>query len=261
MSILDKIINHKNEEVNLLLAVHDEVDLRSMAEQNDAPRDLAEALSNTGRIPIIAEIKRASPSAGNIKESVDVAETAGAYHAGGAAALSVITDRRFFGGDLEDLQHARSVVPLPVMRKDFIIDKIQLYQSRIAGADAVLLIVGALSPLQLRDLYEETHALGMTALVEVHSEDELNRALDLQPKILGINNRNLKTMEVDLETCVRLRKLIPPGPLVVGESGISTREDVIRLRNEGIDAFLVGTSLMKAEDPTASLKELCGAGG
>ncbi len=257
MTILEEIIIHKNEEVNLLLAVHNEPGLRDLAEHSDPPRDLVAALRHARRVPIIAEIKKASPSAGKIKEIQDIAKTAQAYHMGGAAALSVLTDKHFFGGDLEDLRRARGAVPLPVMRKDFIIDKIQLYQSRIAGADAVLLIAGALSPMQLRDLYDETRALGMTAIVEVHSEDELDPVLDLQPQIVGINNRNLKTMEVDLETCVRLRKLIPPGPLVVGESGITKREDVTRLRNAGIDAFLVGTSLMKADDPETALSELC----
>jgi len=260
MTILEEIIIHKNEEVNLLLAVHNEAGLRDLAEHSDPPRDLVTALRHSRGIPVIAEIKKASPSAGKIKEIQDVAKTAQAYHAGGAAALSVLTDKRFFGGDLVDLQHARSNVPLPVMRKDFIIDKIQLYQSRIAGADAVLLIAGALSPLQLQDLYDATRALGMAAIVEVHGEDELAPVLDLQPQIVGINNRNLKTMEVDLETSVRLRKLIPPGPLVVAESGISKREEVIRLRDEGIDAFLVGTTLMKADDPETALSELCRPG-
>lgn len=261
MTILEKILIHKNEEVNHLLAVHDEAALRSMAQQSDSGRDLVAALRSTQRVPIIAEIKRASPSAGKIKESADVAGTAKAYHAGGAAALSVLTDKHFFGGDLQDLELARSAVPLPVMRKDFIIDKIQLYQSKIAGADAVLLIAGALSSRQLRDLYLEACDLGMTPVVEVHAEEELEPVLELEPQIVGINNRNLKTMEVDLLTCVRLRKLIPTGPLVVGESGISTPADVAQLRDAGIDAFLVGTSLMKAEDPAAALSRLCEAGG
>lgn len=261
MTVLEKIIIRKRDEVNHLLASCDEKEMRALAQECDSGRDFGAALRNSQRVPIIAEIKRASPSAGKIVESADVGRMAKAYQAGGAAALSVLTDTHFFGGDLEDLKQARAAVPLPVMRKDFIIHEIQLYESKIAGADAVLLIAACLDEQRLRDLYQEAVTLGMTPVVEVHGEDELGPVLHVRPAIVGINNRNLKTMEVDLQTSIRLRKLIPAGPLVVGESGISKPEDVRRLRSAGIDAFLVGTSLMKSQDPSAALNDLCRAGG
>ncbi len=177
------------------------------------------------------------------------------------AGLSVLTDGPFFQGKLEDLREARAHVALPVLRKDFIIDSIQLYQSRAAGADAILLIAAALSPTHLQELYLETVALGMTPIVEVHEESELSVVMALDPMIVGINNRNLRTMDVSLETCVRLRPLIPEGTLVLAESGIKGPDDVASLLDAGVDAFLVGTTLMKSGDPERTLSRLCRLGG
>ena len=221
---------------------------------------MIDALRSCTHVSIVAEIKKASPSAGTIKEVTDVAGQARAYENGGAAALSVLTDGPFFQGKLEDLAEARNSVAIPVLRKDFIIDAIQLYQSRAAGADAILLIAAALSPEHLRDLYLETVALGMTPIVEVHEESELSGVLGLEPMIVGINNRNLRTMEVSLETCVKLRPLIPKTSLVLAESGIKGPEDISALLDAGVDAFLVGTTLMTSGDPTATLSRLCRAG-
>jgi indole-3-glycerol phosphate synthase len=218
------------------------------------------ALRSCQHIPIIAEIKRASPSAGSLKTEVNVAELAQLYARGGASALSVLTDGPYFGGSLEDLKEARSEVSLPILRKDFIIDPIQIYESRIAGADAVLLIAAALSGPELEALFVEARDFRMTPLVEVHGEEELEPVLALNPHIVGVNNRDLSTLEVSLETCVRIRPLIPPDVLVVGESGIQGPEDVKRLRNAGLDAFLIGTTLMRAKDPQAELSRMCDQG-
>jgi len=225
-----------------------------------AGRDLVSALKNYRSAPIIAEIKRASPSAGRLKESVEVRSLALAYKGGGAAALSVLTDGPFFSGSLGDLKEARCAVDLPILRKDFIIDASQLYQSKLAGADAVLLIVAALSPFLLEELFWETLELGLSPLIEVHARKELDRVLTLNPALIGVNNRDLATLAVSLATCLELRGLIPPETLVVAESGIASPQDVARLRAGGIDAFLVGTALMQADDPGTALRRLCQAG-
>ena len=224
-----------------------------------APLDLLSALRGCPQVPIIAEIKRASPSAGALQRGASVERLARAYEEGGAAAISVLTDGPFFQGSLADLEEARRAVPLPILCKDFILDPMQIYESRLAGADAVLLIVAALDSGELRWLYEEALALGLTPLVEVHSHEELARALALNPPIVGINNRDLTTLEVSLETCLRLRDRIPPGVMVVGESGIQGPGDLERLLDGGVDAFLIGTTLMRSPDPVASLRGFCRA--
>jgi indole-3-glycerol phosphate synthase len=259
MTILDEIIEAKVAEID---RIRDETDLSALKyEASQAPpcRDLVEALRSCRGVPIIAEIKRASPSAGKLREVEDVAALATAYEKAGAAALSVLTDKPFFGGSLEDLRTARSTVDLPILRKDFILDSIQLYESRKAGADAVLLIVAALKPQQLRSLFIETRVLGMTPVIEVHNWIELGAALNLRPPIVGINNRDLSTMEVKLETCGRLAPLIPPETIVLAESGIKEPQHVSILLEAGADAFLVGTALMKAPDPAIALDQLCNA--
>jgi indole-3-glycerol phosphate synthase len=257
MSILKKILTEKAEEIEQLEADYDVDSLRTAATRRPRARDLVGSLRTCARVPIIAEIKRASPSAGNLAEVPDVSILARTYESGGAAALSVITERVFFKGGLPDLSRARKSVELPVLRKDFIIDRIQIYESRVAGADAVLIIAAALSKERLRELFDETVRLGMTPLVEVHNEMELDRALELEPRIVGVNNRNLATMEVDLETCVKLRPLIPKETLVVAESGIRGPEDIVRLRAAGVDAFLVGTTLVTSHEPAVELRRLC----
>lgn len=259
--ILDRIIDHKRQEVAGLYRALKPGARRRLAEEAPPVRDFLAALRHCPHVPIIAEIKKASPSAGRLGEGIDVGRWAKTYQAGGAAALSVLTDATFFGGSLDDLRAARTAVSLPVLRKDFIIDPVQLHESRLAGADAVLLIVAALAPAQLESLYAEARGLGLTVLVEVHHQAELDQALALGPSLIGINNRNLATLEVSLNTCLRLRPLIPDVTLVVGESGIQGPSDVARLLSGGLDAFLVGTTLMRADDPEAMLHSLTRAGG
>lgn len=260
MTILDTILSHKLHEVEQIKAVVDVQTVRRLAAATPPPLDLVAAVRNCTHVPIVAEIKRASPSAGTINQLGDVSRQARLYEAGGAVALSVLTDFRFFQGTLNDLIDARKAVDLPILRKDFIVDVLQVYGARMAGADAVLLIAAALSTSQMRELFEETIALRMTPVVEVHSEEELQGVLPLNPPIVGINNRNLKSMEVNLETCLELRPLVPAGSLVLAESGIKSAEDIARLRRGGVDAFLIGTTLMKSSDPTATLADLCRGG-
>ena len=259
-TVLDRILDKKTEAVAELKSRRPAQELKRLAKEAPPARNFLAALRDCPRVPIIAEIKKASPSAGSIKTGVDVAVWAAEYEAGGAAALSVLTDGPFFGGDLEDLAQARDAVSLPVLRKDFIIDAAQIHESRAAGADAILLIAAALDPSLLSDLFHEATEAGLTVLVEAHTEEELAEALALNPPLLGINNRDLKTMTVSLETCLRLRPLVPEGALVAAESGIGGPEDVSRLRQGGLEAFLIGTTLMKSPDPRATLARLCTAG-
>ncbi|MBI5571631.1 MAG: indole-3-glycerol phosphate synthase TrpC [Desulfomonile tiedjei] len=261
MTVLDHILSSKREEIRLLKADGGESRLRSLAETAALCRDFLHALRTNDCVPIIAEIKRSSPSLGKIREVQDVTVLARSYESAGAACLSVLTDSPFFSGKLEDLKSAKDATHIPILRKDFILEPVQLYESRVAGADAVLLIVAALDQFRLEELYHEALALGMLPLIEVHDEDELHSALKLDPSLVGINNRDLGTLNVDLETCARLRPLIPSGVTVVAESGIRGSEDVARLRRAGINAFLIGTTLMKSPDPGATLATLCRAGG
>ena len=258
MSVLDKIINVKLREVEQLKARKNSADLKGQASECPPCRDFIKSLRECPHIPVIAEIKKSSPSMGVIKNlDGGVGTTARAYEDGGAAALSVLTDKSFFSGDLTDLVEARSRVGLPVLRKDFIIDPVQLYESRVAGADAVLLITAALEPSSLHDLFHEALELGLTPLIEVHTDDEINRAASLNPPLVGINNRNLNTLEVDLNTCLELLPLISNDALVVSESGIHTAEQIAMLHDAGVDAFLIGTTLMRTDDPRAVLGALC----
>jgi indole-3-glycerol phosphate synthase len=257
--VLEKIVAHKRREVAALTGPAVRDDLARRVEESPPPRDFLAALRQVRGVPIIAEIKRGSPSAGTLRQNIDPARTAAAYQAGGAAALSVLTDRRFFQGSPQDLEWARAACDRPVLRKDFIIDPIQLVESRAMGADAVLLIAAALGPDQLVELYGAARDLGLTPLVEVHHARELPAILDLDPPLIGVNNRDLKTLEVDLMTCLALRPMIPDDVLVVAESGIATPADVTRLVAGGLNAFLVGTALMRADDPAVALRDLVGA--
>ncbi len=220
----------------------------------DAPRrSLKKALSTPG-IQIIAEVKRASPSKGLIAQDWDPVAQAKRYQQGGAAAISCLTDEPFFKGHLEYLAALRQAVNLPLLRKDFILDPCQIEEARAFGADAVLLIVAALSPERLSQLLTETHRLGLEALVEVHDEEELEIALSCGAPIIGINNRNLRTFEVSLETTLRLIKRIPQGTVVVSESGIKDKKDLEQLAQAGVEAALIGETLMRAPDPTELLR-------
>jgi indole-3-glycerol phosphate synthase len=226
--------------------------LEEAARRAGPPRDFWSALRRRP-LACIAEFKRRSPSAGWIRQDADPADIAARYQAAGAAALSVLTDAPFFGGSLDDLARARAATALPVLRKDFIVDRYQIVEARAAGADAVLLIVSALSDDQLVALQAEASRWGLDVLVEAHDPGEVARALDAGARIVGINNRNLKTFEVDTTLAVRMRPQIPQSRLVVAESGIKSPADVQALRAAGIDAMLVGESLMRAPDPGAAL--------
>ena len=220
-------------------------------------RSFAAALRQPGKVACIAEFKRRSPSAGWINEKADLEATTRAYAAGGASALSVLTDEPFFAGRLADLKPARLASGLPVLRKDFIVDAYQVAEAAAAGADAILLIVAALEDDDLAALHREALGLDLDVLVEVHSEDELDRALEIaDPDVIGINNRDLRTFTVDRELAARLRPSIPPDRIVVAESGIRDGRDVARLRDAGVDAILVGETLMRAPDPAAALRGL-----
>ncbi|WP_456434178.1 indole-3-glycerol phosphate synthase TrpC [Thermosulfuriphilus sp.] len=252
MTILAEILAHKMEEIAALKA-------RGLKKPLALPeiRPFKTALKAPG-VAIIAELKKASPSKGLIAKDFEPRQFAQKYEAGGAAAISVLTDRRFFQGDISYLSEIKSAVSLPVLRKDFIVDRIQIEEARYMGADAILLIVAALTPENLSRLLSYSRSLGLEALVEVHNEEELEVALSVGAEIIGINNRNLSTFEVDIETTFRLRPLIPPGVVVVSESGLRGREDILRLEAAGVDAALIGESLMKQKDKEAKLKELLG---
>jgi indole-3-glycerol phosphate synthase len=218
-------------------------------------RPFAEALSRPGT-SLIAEHKRRSPSAGTIRDGTSCAEVVRAYERGGAAALSVLTEEAHFGGSLDDLHEARAASELPILRKDFTIDPYQLYEAKAAGADAVLLVVGAMSQAELASLYREAHSLDLDAVVEIHNEEELDRALEVDADVLGINNRDLEDFSVDIQRTFDLLADIPAGKVVVSESGIQTRDQIDELEQVGVDAVLIGETLMRAPDPEAAVREL-----
>jgi indole-3-glycerol phosphate synthase len=222
---------------------------RRLAERPEQ-RPFGEALVRPG-LSVIAEFKRRSPSAGDIRGGATPAETAGAYEDGGAAAISVLTDGPHFGGSLEDLREARDACVLPVLQKDFIVDRYQLYEAAVAGADAILLIVAALDQEQLARLHDEARGLDLDVVVEVHSESELERSLDVDAEVIGINNRNLDDFSVDVQTTFELITDVPAGKTVVSESGIAERGTLEELERVGVDAVLIGEALMRAPDPAA----------
>ncbi|UCG13411.1 MAG: indole-3-glycerol phosphate synthase TrpC [Deltaproteobacteria bacterium] len=256
--ILDDIVARKREEVDRLKKLGSQSELERAAESMTDIRDFMGGLENGARPAIIAEIKRASPSAGLIRPDLDVTTIAATYEREGAAAISVITEEHFFQGSLEYLHEARESVSVPLLCKDFIIDPIQVHLARASGADALLLITSILDQDLLAQLIGMSRSLGMACLVEVHDPEEVARALAADARIIGINNRDLRTFKVDLDTTRKLRSLIPPGRLVVSESGIQGRDDMQYLAEVGVDAVLVGTSLMKSEDPGQKLRELTG---
>lgn len=253
--ILSRIVAAKRAGLEAVRRRREELEEQA-ARRAAARRDFHAAL--IGRQPaLIAEIKRASPSRGTLA-AVDPAAVARGYEEGGAAALSVLTDEEFFRGSLADLEAARAAVKLPVLRKDFTLEEAHVAEAAAAGADAVLLIAAILSAGELRRLRAAASSYGMAALVEVHDEEELGPALDSGAEIIGVNNRNLHTFEVALETSLRLAEKIPDGLIRVSESGIHSRADVERLRAAGYQAFLVGEHLMRAEDPAQALRALLG---
>lgn len=224
-------------------------------------RDFAAALKARHPLGLIAEVKKASPSAGLIRADFDPVAIARTYAEHGAACVSVLTDEKYFQGHLDYLTHIRAAIDLPVLRKDFIIDRYQVLEARAAGADAILLIAECLDDAELADLYGYAGELGMQCLVELYEPANLERVLRLDPRLVGVNNRNLKTMTTDLQHCITLREKIPAEILMVGESGIHSRADVERLQTAGIHAILVGETLMKSPEIGAKVDELLGTTG
>jgi indole-3-glycerol phosphate synthase len=255
---LDDILTRTRADLPARKATRPLSELEAALPAEPPDRSLASALRSDTRetIACIAEFKRRSPSAGWIREGAPAATFARAYAGGGAVALSVLTDEPFFGGTIEDLRAARAAVSVPVLRKDFIVDAYQLAEAREAGADAVLLIVAVLSDAELSALLAVSALYGLEALVEAHDAEEVARAVRADAAIIGVNNRDLRTFKVDHELCVRLRPGIPADRLVVAESGIRDATDVARLRDAGVDAMLVGETLMRAADPGAVLRAL-----
>jgi indole-3-glycerol phosphate synthase len=256
--ILDEILAEKKRTVGYSRFRLPLAELESKAAALPAAQDFAQALRSAGDIACIAEFKRRSPSKGWIHRDADLAAVASAYQRGGASAMSVLTDTPFFGGALEDLTQARTATRLPLLRKDFIIDFYQVAEARAAGADAVLLIVAVLHDDDLRVLLAETRRWGMEALVEAHDRDEVARAVAAGANIVGVNHRDLRTFQMNMDLAVSLRPLVPSHCLMVAESGIRDAADVDRLRAAGIDAILVGETLMQAPDPARALGELLG---
>jgi indole-3-glycerol phosphate synthase len=269
--IVDNIMAYKRTELEQKKRAVPLADLKAQAVDRRPPLDFAAALQGGG-VRLIAEVKKASPSKGVFRPDLNPIQMAETYASNGAAAISVLTDTKFFHGKLEYLTAIKSALsntqypvpntqyPIPILRKDFIFEPYQVYETHACGADALLLIVAVLSDAQFAELLALTHRLGLTALVEVHDEAELARALPLGPRVLGVNNRNLHDFRVDLNTFGRLRPLIPAGIVAVAESGVSTAADVRRLRNMGADAMLVGEALVTAPDVPNKVRELVECG-
>lgn len=260
--ILNKIIAVKREEVAAALVKKPLAAMRADAESRVLTRDFVGALrakQAAGQAAVIAEIKKASPSKGVLRADFIPADMAQSYAEQGAACLSVLTDQQFFSGQIDYLKQARASCSLPVLRKDFIVDAYQIYESRVMGADCILLIASCLDDAQLKSFEALALSLDMAVLVEVHDAAELARALQLKTPLIGINNRNLKTFEVSLDTTLALRDQVPADRLLITESGITTRQDVQKMQAAQVNAFLVGEAFMRAEDPGLALHALFGA--
>jgi len=260
-SVLDKIVETKRGEIARAKMARPEAALRAAAENAPPPRDFFQPLAAGGSIQLIAEVKQASPSAGVIRADFQPVEIAQTYERHGAACLSVLTDGPYFQGSLDDLRAVRAAVGLPVLRKDFILDVYQLLEARAAGADAVLLIAECLDDCNLRKLHNAAVELGMSPLVELYDPENLQRVFDAGATLIGVNNRNLHTFETDLAHTLRLRGRIPDQCVLVSESGIRTRADVERLAAAGVDAILVGETLMASPDIGAAVDALLGHTG
>ena len=257
MSVLDSIIEGVREDLaarrGSMGALHERIDAQ-------APALDAHSFLSRDEMNVIAEVKRSSPSKGNLAPISDPAALAEKYQEAGAAAVSVLTEQRRFGGSLADLDAVRSRIEIPVLRKDFMVDEFQFLEARAHGADIVLLIVAALSKSQLKDFYDLATELGMASLIEVHTQSELESAMDISPRIVGVNSRNLKTLEVSASVFEELIPTIPSSVIRVAESGISTRGDVAQAQKVGATAILVGESLVKSGDPISAMRELLGRG-
>lgn len=259
-NVLEQIVAHKRAEVAAARRARPERDLRERLSQAPPVRDFVGALRAKHPLGLIAEVKRASPSAGQIRKEFDPVAIARTYEEHGAACISVLTDERFFQGSLDDLKRVRAAVSVPVLRKDFILEPYQVLEARVAGADCVLLIAECLDDSALRDLHDLARELGMESLIELYEPQNLDRVLALSPPLVGINNRDLKTFVADLNHSIRLRSRVRAEVLLVSESGISGRADVVRLQGAGIHAVLVGETLMRSADVGRKLDELIGTG-
>lgn len=256
--ILDDIIEHKNKELLEAKSDLSLEDLKSRISDISPALDFIKLNKNHKGTKIISEVKKASPSKGVIREDFDHLSIAKQYIDWGAFAISILTDKKFFQGDLEFLSDIRKISDIPLLRKDFTIDPYHIYEARYYGADVILLIVAALELEEIVEFQQIAKSLGMCSIIEVHTESELEVALEANSEIIGINNRDLKTFNVSLDTCINLSKLIPDDVIVIGESGISTRDDINRLNQVGIDTFLIGETLMKDDNPGEKLKSLIG---
>ncbi len=256
--VLAKIVARKREEIAAARPIALAEDWAGLAAAIPAPPDFVAALARPGRARFIAEIKRASPSAGTLRDIPDAVDLARIYAGAGADAISVLTDRDFFHGGIADLRAVRAAVPTPLLRKDFVLDPVQVWEAKLAGAAAVLLIAECLGPAELRALVALIESLGMAALVEFFDAENLPAVLASGARLVGVNNRDLRTFKTDIEHTLRLRDRIPPDRLVVAESGLRERADIARLQAAGVQAFLVGEALLRAADPAAKLRELAG---
>jgi indole-3-glycerol phosphate synthase len=256
--VLREIVDHKRIELERARSAVPVAELERRLAVAPPVRDFAAALAARGPVALIAEVKRASPSAGTIRDEIDPARVARDYERAGAACISVLTDEKFFHGSLDDLVRVRQSVSVPVLRKDFLIDRYQVLEARAAGADCILLIAECLDNCRLRELYFFAAELGMDALIEIYDADNLDRVLDLEPAIVGINNRNLRTFATDLAHTLDLAPRVAQRGLLVSESGIRTRADVARLQAAGVRALLVGETLMRAPDVAATIADLLG---
>ncbi len=261
-SILDKIVTHKLGEISAAKSARPIKDIQAAAEQAPKPRDFLGALTKgdqAGRVSLIAEVKKASPSKGIIREDFCPVDIASSYARSGASCISVLTDEHFFQGSLDYLRDVRAAVDIPLLRKDFILDEYQVFEARAAGADAVLLIAECLTPSQLKDLHAVIVELNMTALVELYDAANIEAVLACKPTLVGVNNRDLNTFEIDLHHSIRIKQNLPDEIAMVSESGIFTNQDVQLMFENKVDAILVGESLMRAEDIDQAVKTLLGA--
>jgi indole-3-glycerol phosphate synthase len=259
-NILDQIVATKRQEIERAKSALSLTELRARLADAPPVRDFFAPLAAAGSIKLIAEIKKASPSKGVIRVDFDPVAIARVYQAHGASCLSVLTDEHYFQGSLDVLRAVRAAVTIPILRKDFILDSYQLLEARVNGADAVLLIAECLDDCNLRKLHNETIELGLTPLVEFYEPENLDRVLAAGAQLIGVNNRDLRSFEVDLEHTVRMRQKVPLDCVLVGESGIESRADVLRLEAAGVDAMLVGESLMREADIGAAVDRLLGRG-
>lgn len=255
-TILDRIVAHKRQEVAAAKERVPASELKARLAAASPTRGFVRALATAGRLGLIAEVKRASPSAGVIRQEVDPVATALAYQGAGANCLSVLTDQEFFHGTLDDLVRVRAAVAIPVLRKDFILDEYQLLEARVAGADAVLLIAECLPAVRLAELYHAAGELGLDCLIELYDEVNIDAVLALNPALVGVNNRDLRSFEVSLQRTLDLAPRITPRAMLVSESGIRTRDDVQRLRQGGVGALLIGETLMRSGDVAATVQDL-----